>query len=54
MLSEAEKDVFEETMGCDFCVYRGVTGRTKHCKLRCLDFRGLKLSKYHIKCISDT
>lgn len=44
VLSEAEKDVFEETMGCDFCVYRGVTGRTKHCKLRCLDFRGLKLN----------
>ena len=46
MLSEAEKDVFEEEMGCDFCVFRGVTGRTKHCKLKCLDFRGLKLSKY--------
>ena len=46
VLSEDEKDVFEEEMGCDYCVFRGVTARTKYCKLKCLDFRGLKLSKF--------
>lgn len=44
VLSEDEKDVFEEEMGCDYCVFRGVTARTKYCKLKCLDFRGLKLN----------
>ena len=51
MLADDEMDVFEEEMGCDFCVFRGVTVRSKYCKLRCLDFRGLKLSKH---CISGT
>ena len=48
VLADDEMDVFEEEMGCDFCVFRGVTVRSKYCKLKCLDFRGLKLSKHFV------
>ncbi|XP_046574620.1 LOW QUALITY PROTEIN: leucine-rich repeat-containing protein 14-like [Haliotis rubra] len=44
-------DIFQEEMGFDLVVFRGVLGRTKACKMKCLDFRGFKLNTTFSKLI---
>ena len=38
-------DIFQEEMGFDLVVFRGLLRRRKSCKMTCLDLRGFKLSK---------
>ncbi|XP_046374445.1 leucine-rich repeat-containing protein 14-like [Haliotis cracherodii] len=44
-------DIFQEEMGFDLVVFRGILGRTKACKMKCLDFRGFKLNTTFSKLI---
>ncbi|KAK3584384.1 hypothetical protein CHS0354_001718 [Potamilus streckersoni] len=51
ILPKEDWDVFEEEMGCDFSIFQGVIQRTRTCRLKCLDFRGLKLNATFYKLI---
>ncbi|XP_063407047.1 uncharacterized protein LOC134690855 [Mytilus trossulus] len=51
ILPPKHHDIFEEEMGHDLVVFRGVINRTKYCKLKSIDFRGLKLNGTFCKLI---
>lgn len=51
ILPQKYQDIFEDEMGHDLVVFRGVINRTKHCKLKSIDFRGLKLNGTFCKLI---
>ena len=46
VLGPGQGSVFEEEMGLDLVVFKGVTARTKDCHIRLLDLRGFHLSKH--------
>lgn len=55
ILTEEEAEIFEEDMaGVCFYVFEGITGRTKNCRLKCLDFTSIKLNRMFSKLIIQT
>nr|KAG5696699.1 hypothetical protein BaRGS_012068 [Batillaria attramentaria] len=44
-------DIFQEEMGFDLVVFRGLLARRKCCKMKCLDLRSFKLNKTFSKLI---
>ncbi|PVD31909.1 hypothetical protein C0Q70_07335 [Pomacea canaliculata] len=44
-------DLFQDEMGFDLVVFRGILTRKKCCKMRCLDFQGFKLNRTFCKLI---
>ena len=45
ILSEQTMSVLEEEMNVDYMILQGITSRTRHCKLKTLDLRGIEISK---------
>lgn len=45
VLGPHQEEKFMEEMGLDVVVFRGITNRTRKCRLRRLDLRGFSLSK---------
>ncbi|XP_060595656.1 uncharacterized protein LOC132749776, partial [Ruditapes philippinarum] len=55
ILTEEETVAFEEDLGeVSFYVFQGITNRTKHCRLKCLDFTDIMLSRIFTKLIIQT
>ncbi|KAL5013654.1 hypothetical protein ScPMuIL_007924 [Solemya velum] len=46
-----QKALFEESMGFDLYVFKGILRRTKACKMACLDFSGFELNDTFAKLI---
>ena len=44
ILSEHTMTMLEEEMYLDLLVFKGVAARTRHCKMKTLDLRGLEIS----------
>ncbi|KAK6167482.1 hypothetical protein SNE40_021499 [Patella caerulea] len=44
-------EIFQEEMGYDLVVFRGIVGRKKRCKIKCVDLRGFKLNAMFCKLI---
>ncbi|KAK3088796.1 hypothetical protein FSP39_023791 [Pinctada imbricata] len=51
ILPECYSNIFEDDMGLDLLVFRGVVRRTKACKMKLLDLRGFKLSDTFTKLV---
>ena len=39
-------ELFSDQLHFDLTIFKGVIGRTKHCKIKTIDFRGFTLSMY--------